>query len=220
MAAAISTERWAAAFALLEFEAPTNDRVATALGVHPSTLARRAARQGRALPDFRDKELREAHAEMRAELIRRHVDKVPDEPATREGPVAGGLPPLPPPDAEEPPHHRAERLASLLARYGDWVVANADAQGGVLTKQQLDTVSTMYRLATTFEEQAAESAREKQTRSDAEAAEILKRVDDRIVELAYDYARRIVARRAADTGSGACDPDDPAARLGGEESDG
>lgn len=214
MAAAISAERWAAGFALMQFEAPTNDRVATALGVHPSTLARRAARQGRALPDFRDKGLREAHAAMRAELVRRYVDKVPEEPA------AGGLPLLPPADAEEPPRLRAERLASLLTRYGDWVVANADAQGGVLTKQQLDTVSTMYRLATTFEEQAAESAREKQTRSDAEAAEILKRVDDRIVELAYDYARRIVARRAADTGSGACDPDGSAARLGGEESDG
>ncbi|WP_274629682.1 hypothetical protein [Arvimicrobium flavum] len=198
MPQAISPERWDAARALNRLEAPTQALIAAAMGVHPKTVARGIARGGGAKLDFGRRDVQAAHRELRDRLLRRFLagEAGDFEPAGHAvappQQQAGAAGQATPSDADQPA--RAERISTLLLQHADWLLACAGAApDGALTKQQVDTVVAMIRLAEKLQEHAAEHAVQQQTRSDAEIAEILKRVDERIVELARGYAARLVA---------------------------
>lgn len=80
----------------------------------------------------------------------------------------------------------------------DTLIAAVEALSGEgwrkLDKQQIDTVLAMTRTLDKLGEMAgaADAAEETQARSDEDLAAVLRRIDERIVELAVDYARRVV----------------------------
>ena len=74
-------------------------------------------------------------------------------------------------------------------------------KAGQIDKQRIDALLTLIKLAERVQKLPPvkgnqPSQQEEEQRSDEELAEILRRVDRRIVELARDYAERLVAERA------------------------
>lgn len=218
MAVAVSAERKAAARALMQFEPPTPERVAKVMDVHIRTLHTWMAEEEWRVPDFRSRDIREIFGRLRHTLRSRFVtvgaetpdaaDGRADEPAWHlselealaggafAGAGLGGALPVPVlPETDEDPADRATRIAALLMRHGDLLLAQADAQGGTLTRAQIDTVSVMMRLADKLEPLAQERAAEQQKRSDDEIAEVLDRMDQRVVELAQAYAKELAAQK-------------------------
>lgn len=141
MPKAISAERWAAARALMRLEPPTQARVAAAMGVNTSTLAKHFGAQGFEVLDYRRADIVAAHEELRVRLIDRFVRGVIDAPVPVEtlamdaingmnGAVDGPTEPqpgfpLPAPVAEtaEPEIGRAERVSRMLLRHADQLIA-------------------------------------------------------------------------------------------------
>jgi hypothetical protein len=106
----------------------------------------------------------------------------------------------PPEPAGSEQHHAADarptRLIRLMHDQCDALLARARAQGGTLSKAQLDTANAWLRLADRLETLAQERVTQEQTRSDDEIAAVLERIDDRIVELAEEHAERLGAEKS------------------------
>lgn len=87
---------------------------------------------------------------------------------------------------------RLERLAESLV--GQVETLRLENEGG-LDKAQLDMVGSIIRTVEKINElmRGADAAKVSQTNRDAEMADVLARIDRRIVELARDYARVLVA---------------------------
>jgi hypothetical protein len=66
---------------------------------------------------------------------------------------------------------------------------------GRISKERADALWSMIRVAEHAQKLQPEAGQKEQKRSDDELAEILARVDERIVELARGYAERLVARQ-------------------------
>ncbi len=171
----ISAARWAALRALHERQTPTIALLAAAADVTEQECAL-------ALQVFNKLD---AEANI-GEAGSRRADRIAQPAANSEAgaPSAG---------ADTAEAGRAARVSGLLLQHADQLIAQTERQGGVLTKPQLDTMLAMVRLAEKFEPMAEQEAAQLQRKSDAELADILKRIDDRIVELAHDYARELVA---------------------------
>lgn len=120
----------------------------------------------------------------------------PDLASPDMAPSDSASPELVSPDfAALPPEDRVARLASFFSRQVGMVLVAAESTGGLLDKEQFDTLSGLIRLAEKFEALSTDEVAARQKRSDAEIAEILRRVDDRIVELARGHAEWLVARK-------------------------
>jgi len=226
MTAPIGPERWAATHALMCGEMPAQVRVAAVLGTNETTISRRRAREGWKVLDFSAKSVRPLFDLVRAtfwlpilndpgqaprllELFRQFVDMLPetgrdlppfalagwektdDGSATTEGQSPDGRA-----EFDLTLDEQIARIGRVLARQLDRLLAAADATGGVLTKQQVEMLNVIMRLAEKFGALASEHAAEKQTRSDDELAIILQRVDARIIHLARGLAGRMAARKA------------------------
>lgn len=210
MTARVSEERWDAALGLMLGRPATPKLVAKAMGIDESTVTRKAAREGWALPDFRRKAARDRNKRPQDLSIEPTLSgpaiasgRLPLAGPLSMGEPPGGLTAAEPdagPDANDMPElsldEQVARLGRVLSRQIDRLLTAADAGGGLLTKAQTDMLSVIMRLAEKFGALASESAAEKQTRSDDELADILRRVDARIVELARGLADRMVARRS------------------------
>ena len=72
----------------------------------------------------------------------------------------------------------------------------AGAHAGRMDKARADALLSMIRVAERLDALQPDTGQQEQAKSDDELAEILTRVDRRIVELARDYAERLVAERA------------------------
>lgn len=79
----------------------------------------------------------------------------------------------------------SRQLARLMAR--------ADRRGGRLDKRDVDGLAALARMMERWESLATERAKEEETESDDEIAELLAKINDRIGELARAEAARIVA---------------------------
>lgn len=86
-----------------------------------------------------------------------------------------------------------------LARLADSLVAQVETlrseNAGVFDKAQIELVGSVVRTVEKISElmRGGEAAKVSQTNRDAEMADVLARIDRRIVELARDYARVLVA---------------------------
>jgi cell division protein ZapA (FtsZ GTPase activity inhibitor) len=99
---------------------------------------------------------------------------------------------------------RAERIVRLANRLiGEMEKIQEDGKGGVYDKARIETVAALMRaLEKAGEIVGAEAGmQEQQKKTDADKADILRRIDERIVELARFFADEIVAGRA-DSGRG------------------
>ncbi len=85
------------------------------------------------------------------------------------------------------------RLSAAALRQVDMVLAAAEA--GRIDKARIDAVMAMIRLATEAANLARDGASNKKTRSDEQLADTLRRIDERIIDLAQGYAARLVAER-------------------------
>jgi len=88
------------------------------------------------------------------------------------------------------------KLGRLLSQQAGFILSSAEAQRGLLNKAQLDALTSLIKLAEKFATLARERAVQEQTRSDDEIAAVLERIDDRIVELAEEHARRLGAEKS------------------------
>lgn len=188
-------QQWAGARELGEGEFSTYPRLAATLGVSAYAVQERAAREGWKKLDFRKGAVMRAY---------RAAQDAMDDPDGAVSSLARGD------DAAEPtafdftdaasadsddPDDQLGRLGRLVSRQAALILTSAEAQHGVLSKGQLDALSSLIRLAEKFEMLAQERAKEKQTRSDDEIAGVLERIDDRIVELAEGYAEKLGAEK-------------------------
>lgn len=99
---------------------------------------------------------------------------------------------------------RAERIARLANRLiGEMEAIEKDGQGGVYDKARIETVAALTRALEKAGEITGVEAgmQEQQKKTDVDKAAILRRIDERIVELARFFAAEIVAGRA-DPGRG------------------
>lgn len=206
MPKAISAERWAAARALMRLEAPTQARVATAMGIHLTTLASRAAREEWPVLDFRRKDIQAAHEQLRERLLRRFVlgmeaaeqtvSDVEQAEETARDPMRALLqeddPEVPATEAEAPSADAVRgRLVELLPRQLAKVISLAER--GVVDKGRLDALLAMLRVAERADILLYQQQQENEKKSDEELAELHARLDARIVELAEGYAERLLA---------------------------
>lgn len=216
----VSAEQWAAIRALREDAPPTFSALAAATGINHATLRERAAREGWKTQPFQSAAQRAA----RMKLLDGCRDNPRDMLAWAEGRAdalallaAGGVGRdggVTGPDAAgaDPGEagavagvegaalgERLERLAGLLARQVDRIVDRAEATGARLDRQGIDEVAALLKLSERALSLAAggrgaDDATE--TRSDDELAEMLRCLDDRVVELAALHAEWLVAARS------------------------
>ncbi|MBO6719142.1 MAG: hypothetical protein JJ913_14390 [Rhizobiaceae bacterium] len=99
---------------------------------------------------------------------------------------------------------QAERVVRLANQMIDEMEAiQKDGKGGVYDKARIETVAALMRAVEKAGEIVGAEAgmQEQQKKTDADKADILRRIDERIVELARFFADEIVAGRA-DPGRG------------------
>lgn len=112
-------------------------------------------------------------------------------------------------EAEEAARKRAETLEAMSDPAADIPPGDIGAlvidemratliearRTGRIDKARADALWSMIRVAEHAGRLQPETGQEQESRSDDELADILARVDERIVELARDYAERLVAER-------------------------
>lgn len=204
MPKAISAERWAAARALMRLEAPTQARIAAAMGINITTLAHRMGREQWPVLDFRRADIQAAHDQLRERLVRRFVLGMETaEQAVAEAEQAEELARDPMrlliQDTEQTsedvaaltPDEIRERLSDLLPKQLVKVIAQAER--GVVDKARLESLLIMLRVAERADALAAGQQKINEKKSDEELAELHARLDARIIELAEGYAERLLA---------------------------
>ncbi len=192
----ISAEQWAAIRALREDAPPTFPLLAVATGFNVSTIRERASREGWKKQPFQSAVQRAARVaaldwsrdnprELLACAERRHATL-----AAADGEAGAEW------RAAATPAERLERLGAFLTRQVDAVVEAVEISGARLDKQSIDALSALLRMA----EKALALAPgprapgpDEETRSDEDLAEMLRLLDDRVVELAALHASWLVA---------------------------
>lgn len=179
----VSAERWAAIRALREGEPPIFPLLAVATDLHPATIRERASLENWRKQEFQSRAVRDNWKREKCRASIRPAD-VALTGADPEGP-AGSL------DAEQ----HATRLGDFVARRLGEMISDVEASGGRLDKAQIDALWSMVRTAersgTLMKERPAENG----TMDDAELAARLRRLDDRIVELAQAHAEWLVGEQ-------------------------
>lgn len=122
--------------------------------------------------------------------ILREAEPAPDGIAADD---AAGAAVVPSGSTEE----RLARVMDVLLREVEAVGVAAQARGRPLDKGRIDALGAMIRTLEKFEGFARERAKEGQTGRDGEMGDVLRRIDERIVELAKAHAEELVARRIA-----------------------
>lgn len=92
------------------------------------------------------------------------------------------------------------KVADSLVAQVQALAIDEDGEPLALDKARIDTISVLTRTLEKIIEitPGGDEARENQTRRDADMAGTLKRIDQRIVELATGYARQLVKGKSAD----------------------
>ena len=218
----ITPAQWMAARALSEGAHPTRKRVAAVLGCDDSAVYARAAVEEWTRLDFRSVEVRALHEEM-MEAAAVHAGREPPgagpddggdggraEDGDGGGRAGGGLPGGRSADGISPdglsplgfsgeaegdgdPVSMLATASRFVSRQLARLMARADRRGGRLDKRQIDGLAALARMMERWETLATERAREEETESDDEIAELLEKINDRIVELARAEAARLVA---------------------------
>jgi hypothetical protein len=154
-----------------------------------------------------------AAAEPRADI------SPPSGGGAARGPAGELRPALAVPDWDRmDPVELLANASGFVARQVGRLIENADRRGGRLDKAQIEGLAALGKMMDRWEALAAERAKDNKKKSDDKLAEVLKRIDRRIVELAVEGAqfldqqrrgRRGAARRRgmADAGTPGADPD-------------
>lgn len=192
----ITAAQWAHARAVSEGAPPTRDRIAGILDCNVTAIYELARAEGWKRLDFRRAEARAAHADF-IELASRPAEEGEAPEGEAESlPDPAGAVPAGTAEAESgagaEPVELLRRGTALLARRLSSLLERAE-KGGRLNRAEFDGLAAMARVIERWEALAQESVRQEEKKSDEELAEIYRRIDRRIVELARWEAERLVA---------------------------
>ncbi|MGB6119671.1 MAG: hypothetical protein WBF87_15765, partial [Mesorhizobium sp.] len=211
----VSEQQWACARELTEGRPATRARVAGAVGVDVGSLQARSVREGWRKVDYRRQDVLALHREAvalsasyagvgdfslddedagqadNAADVRLDaagsgsVDDAADEIGEGDlvGPVAFG--------SGADPAATMARAQSFLSRQMERLMKRAE-RGGRLEKTQIDGLVSMSKMIERWMEMIQASAVEQKKKSDEELAEVLDRINAKIVELAQAEAGRLV----------------------------
>lgn len=187
----ITDQQWAAARSISEGLAATHARIAGVMGVHQTTVAHRALEDGWASVDYRFGKVRRAQAWVQ-ELSRRlkageEVDVDEEAAPAVAAAEEAELEPWP----DEPPAARIARIGAVLTRRTEAILRKVEA-GQPLDARQITALSSLVALSERIADMAREEMREQEQKSDEELAEIYRRVERRIIQLAREEAERLV----------------------------
>lgn len=225
MGRGISEAQWLAARELSEGQPPTRVRVAAVLGVDNSHVYSRSSAEGWKTIDHRNQEIRGLYREVQTiaaalsgrESPEGEVANVPPPNARAKEAAGPGGPPPPTgapadpaamramgPDAGEgATRDPAAEPASALA-VPDWdrmdpVELLANASGFVA--RQVGRLAALGKMMDRWEVLAAERTKDNKKKSDEKLADVFKRIDRRIVELAVEGAQFLDQRRRRGRGT-------------------
>lgn len=194
--APITDQQWAAARALVEGHPGTHERVAACMGVHVTTVSRRAVQDEWQSVDYRHARLRRAMADVveLSQRIRTGEEPDPADPEAgdedaRLGAAEAVEEPEPWPD--EPPAARMARIGAALTRHTERILRRAEA-GRPIESRQVAALSSLVALAERIAAMAREEEARQQVEDDEELAGVLDRINDRIVALAEELAGQFV----------------------------
>ncbi|MBE7183640.1 MAG: hypothetical protein INR68_04440 [Methylobacterium mesophilicum] len=105
------------------------------------------------------------------------------------------------PESEESASERLKRAVERVMKEVEAIGDAAEGEGQALDKSRIDAVWSMIRTLEKVDAFAREQAKEEQTSRDGELADILDRIDRRIIELARGYAAWLVETGAFAEGS-------------------
>lgn len=204
----MTASRWAAVRALMEGAPPAPTRISAVTGVHLVTLSRKGAREGWRTINWRHAEAKARHAEVMEELVGKF-------PTAHAG--AGDAPWKSQPESDEPdeadagdeealreafaeldgasPGELAARMVNLAARSAARILVRAERRGGVLSKNDADTLGAIARFSDRMEAKAGEQRAAQGKQDDEEHAAVLEQMLERVFSLAYELADEIVADR-------------------------
>lgn len=175
----VSAEQWAGIRALAEGELPSYGRLAACSGLHHTSIAQRAAKEDWNKLDCRNPNV---VAAFRAAVEGRDVT-APDAPAEA----------LPEGWQEMSQEQRLAWLSELIGRQVAQVASAAETGRGAFDKARLDGLWSLIRMVEKSDALAQERAANQETADDAELAARLRKLDDRIVELARAHAEWLVS---------------------------
>lgn len=191
----ITAAQWMHARAVAEGAPPTRDRIAGILDCNVTAVYEHARAEGWKRLDFRRAEARAAYADF-IELASREEDgEGPAEESPGDGAGETGVArsdAAGEPAADEDPVELLRRGTALLSRRLASLLERAE-KGGRLNRAEFDGLAAMARVIERWEALAQERAKQEEKKSDEELAEIYRRIDARIVELARQEAERLVA---------------------------
>ena len=196
MSRTISDQQWAAARAVSEGLSATHERIAGILGVHTTTVSHRVAEDGWRSIDFRHARLRRMQAEI-VEMSRRiRAGEALDAADPLEGEAVASAAELEAlaalePWPDEPAADRIGRIGGVLTKYTETIVRKLEA-GLPLEARQVAALERLVALCERIAVMAREQADKEQLKSDEELAEIYRRVERRIIQLAGEEAQRLV----------------------------
>ena len=164
-------EQWAKTRAFCEGRPRTYAYASELFGIPAPTIRERAVREGWIKIDCRTRAGR-----------RDRVEKAPAAPVALADPPDGW--------EDMAPEQRLEWLNGFVARQVAQIAASAEGEGGALDKVRIDALAAMLRMLEKSETFAKERT-EIRVQDDAELAEKLRLIDERIVELAAALAGRM-----------------------------
>ena len=110
--------------------------------------------------------------------------------------------------ASEPEDDFCERLLAVRAQLLDYceAISREVAEGGKIDRKDIDQILALIRAIEKlgeFQQPPEEAAKEKQIKRDEALADVLDRINGKIIELAEEFARQMVAERDRAAGRGA-----------------
>nr|WP_295470229.1 hypothetical protein [Mesorhizobium sp.] len=142
-------------------------------------------------------------------------------PPVGDGAARGGLagePAIAVPEWDKlDPVELLANASGFVARQVGRLIANADRRGGRLDKAQVDGLAALAKMMDRWEALAAERAKANKKKKNENLREILRKIDDKIIELAEEEARRLLRcerrRRLGRRGRGGVDLADEASAV-------
>ncbi len=95
--------------------------------------------------------------------------------------------------ARDNPVEVLARATQFVSRQLGRLMDAAERSGGTLDKKQIEGLAALARMMEGWETLAKERAKEEEVQSDADVAESLRLINERIIELAAQEARRLIA---------------------------
>lgn len=200
----ISEAQWCAAREISEGEPPTRARIAAAMATDVRDVCARADAEGWKATDLHNREIRDLcdgvatiATGLSGGAARDKAEELGgDLPPAQAGEPAAAAVTLAVPEWERmEPADVLAGASAFIARQIGRLIERAERSGGQVDKAEVDGLAALSRMMDRWEAIKADQADDNIKKSDDKLADILRKIDDRIVELAVEGARHLDERR-------------------------